>query len=236
MKEITSILFSLLFLASLPSTAQEQRWQLKPMVGMTLSSLVGDTAAPSENTPMAGWGCGAEAEYRLSDRWNLSLGALFTKRRAKSDVTVGYYDGQTFNITESRYSTVFNQIDIPLMAHLQLTKGLTAGIGLQPTLLLSARQNILKDGDFYVDADNAAYLSESVVMSYKNRKFLEKGTSTDIKGRCRMLGMDVPVGVAYSFDRVELGLRYSFGLFNAIHGCNVQSRCLMLSLGYRFGI
>lgn len=203
----TFILLCLLFLVNLTSTAQEQRWTLKPMVGITLSSLVGGSNTPGEYSPKLGWGCGAEVEYRLSDRWDLSLGVLFTNRQTKSETTVGYYDGSTYIVSEGKYSTVFNQTDFPIMLHLQLTRGLKAGIGIQPTLLLSAKQEDLQ----------------------------AKGTSVDIKNKCRTLGMDIPVGAAYDFDNIEFGLHYSFGLFNAIHGSDTQSRCLMLTLGYRFG-
>ncbi len=232
------IVLAIMLCMGVATKAQDGRWSIGPVVGLSVSTLTEADLFPSSNSYGLGWACGAEAYYKCAGRWHLSMGALYNSRVANSESL--YFNGAAMvrpdateaivtngeYITRGEYSTRMDLLCLPVMTHLELTKGLSFGIGLQPCVLLSAKQKASKAGYYYVDKEGAAYLSWP-----NERVYLEKGTSTDISGYCRTFGLDVPIGIEYRHNNIKAGLRYCFGLFNAIHGNDTQSRCLLITIG-----
>ena len=77
-----TVVYVMAWLAVCTADAQESRWNVKPMAGMTLTTLVGDDT--SDVSTGLGWGLGLEGEYRMSDRLGLSVGAIYTINRFDS--------------------------------------------------------------------------------------------------------------------------------------------------------
>lgn len=132
-----------------------KKWSLTPKVGLTNGHWVGDHAAYESNR--LGWTAGVDAENKINERLSLSFGLQYSQIGNTDDIIkTNYIKGVSYlttgiiiledgiiNITDSH--TFSNQrknlgyLQIPVLANLYLTKGLSIKAGLQFNLLTRAK-------------------------------------------------------------------------------------------------
>lgn len=204
---------------------------VKPMVGMTVTTLAGDNT--SDIRSGAGWAVGMEGEVRLSERIGLSLGLVYTKNTFKSVETMT--DGAPSTLLFRSFSNNrFSQehIQTPLMIAFYPVKHLALKAGIQPRLLLSATWQTHVSGD-YADMSGVGYAP--VIIEDLPRTHFDYDQTSQVRATFDKVGLSIPVGVSYEWKRVVLDARYHFGLSDEAESGD-KERYLMLTLGYKFNM
>lgn len=243
------LLTAILFVAcSISVAAQESRWSLKPNGGITVATLSGDEVEYLKDG--WGWTLGVEAERRLSERLGLSLGIHFTKNLVNDDRRVISSD-RFYYIEFYDLSMKSECLTLPLMVNFHITKGLTAKFGVQPTLLLAARERYKYLG--YQWRVAPLVVPETPPSEDEINRFGEYRWDKGVRKQCQRLGTMIPVGLSYEWRNIQLDVRYHFALYNllkddkvkhipwsemlnSLTGKSVKSRYLQLTVGYRFNL
>ncbi|MBQ8655466.1 MAG: PorT family protein [Prevotella sp.] len=136
-------------------------FSLKPMVGGTLTSLVGqDTEATKMKVGLVG---GAELSYQVSPQFAISGGALYAMQ--------GCHTHQSFDP-----KIKLHYLNIPLLANYYVAKGLAIKAGVQPGFLLGARESGWHEGArCYVNVDelfNTFDMAIPIGISYEYKHFV----------------------------------------------------------------
>ena len=115
MKKIMMI--AALMVATLSASAQNEvgQFTLKPMVGLTLTTITGGNADMK-----VGLAAGAEVEYGITDKFGLTGGLIYSMQGCK------YSEGGTTSTTSLDY------INVPILANYYIIPGLAVKAGLQP--------------------------------------------------------------------------------------------------------
>lgn len=133
MKKI--LLLAAIVLSSLGVKAQTEpgTFTLMPKVGLNLA-----TTGIEDTKMKAGAVAGVEAEYRFSQLFGLSAGVLYSMQGCKDDKGDGKFKTEYLNI--------------PILAHFNVWKGLSVNAGIQPGFMTKAKYSY---GD--VDIDKKDY-------------------------------------------------------------------------------
>lgn len=117
-----------MMVATLSANAQNEVGQitLKPMAGMTMSTITDDSDAKMK----IGLVAGAEAEYGVAENFGITAGLLYSMQGCK-------YDGDLKMNLE--------YLNIPILANYYVMPGLAIKAGIQPGFLMSAKYS--KDGN-----------------------------------------------------------------------------------------
>lgn len=232
----------LLLVVSMTAAAQNEKGQviLTPMAGVNVSWMAPNLAS-DKSSAMVGFVSGVEAEYMVSDRLGVSLGALYSQLGRKKE------DGWHKSLTEK-----IDYLNIPLMVNYHVWKGLTLKAGIQPCLRLNSKW----DGEEYIyrvdrpetpegeSPDIREYVQDDAIYSYNGKDFIDN-TNGVVVG--------IPVGVAYEYKNFVLDARFVLALgntykhitkeyiqgdkkfWNSYHlNENSKNRNFQITLGYRF--
>lgn len=120
------------------------------------------------------------------------------------------------------FRTDLNYISIPVLAQAHLWKGLTAKLGIQTDVLVSARSKANEE------------------VKYNGVTHFEK-SNTDIKDKLHSCVFSIPVGLSYTYKNIELDARYLWGISKVSDTKNENDKDLKnstfaITLGYRFGL
>ena len=120
------------------------------------------------------------------------------------------------------FRTELNYISIPVLAQAHLWKGLTAKLGIQTDVLVSARSKANEE------------------VKYNGVTHFEK-SNTDIKDKLHSCVFSIPVGLSYTYKNIELDARYLWGISKVADTKDENDKDLMnstfaITLGYRFGL
>ena len=217
MKKRIALLF--LGLASLfcaQAQSEVGSWTLIPKVGVNWAKtttpdiyyMAGPQMGATKLSPQykAGLVAGAELEYQHLQSLSWSAGLLYSQQ------------GRTFDNADTEPSglrnmkTTLDYLNIPVMAHLYLAKGLAVEAGGQLGILLHKRgseEEVNLAGVWTKNEDSTWH---------------------------RWWDISIPVGVSYAFDNgLQLDVRYNLGL-NDIgkYSTSERNRVLQLTVGYRF--
>ena len=129
----------LMLLTSVAMTAQESKWSVTPKAGMTVATLAGEDAEYCSNA--IGWTAGVDLGRRLSERVELTLGVGFTKNVVKDDIGTSIVSTRVFD--EGRMT--FEYIDVPIGINVKLWQGLSASLGVQPSLMTAGKERFFYD-------------------------------------------------------------------------------------------
>ena len=240
-------LFALFLLAAgMPASAQDGKGQviLTPMAGVNVSWMAPNQPY-KETSAKVGVVAGVEAEYMVSDRLGVSLGALYSQLGRKKE---GWLHK---SLTEK-----IDYLNIPLMVNYHVWKGLTLKAGIQPSLRLNSkwdgeeyiyrvdRPDIEEGVLYYESPDISEYLQDDATYGYKG-KYFNDNTNGVVIG--------IPVGVAYEYKGFVLDARFVLSLTDTYKditkeyiqdGKNIQrgyylnekskNRNFQITLGYRF--
>ncbi|WP_424037064.1 porin family protein [Prevotella histicola] len=91
------------------------------------------------------------------------------------------------------FRTDLNYISIPVLAQAHVWKGLTAKLGIQTDVLVSARSKANEE------------------VKYNGVTHFEK-FNTDIKDKLHSCVFSIPVGLSYTYKNIELDARYLWGI------------------------
>lgn len=239
-------LFALFLLAAgMPASAQDGKGQvvLTPMAGVNVSWMAPNLPS-DESSAKVGLVAGVEAEYMVSEKLGVSLGALYSQLGRNKE------DGWHKSLTEE-----IDYLNVPLMVNYHVWKGLTLKAGIQPGLRLSSKWDgeeyiyrvdrpEIQEGVLYESTDISEYLQDDAIYGYKGKDFNDNTNGVVI---------GIPVGVAYEYKGFVLDARFILALndtYKDISSEYVQegknfwrgyrlnekskNRNFQITLGYRF--
>ena len=120
------------------------------------------------------------------------------------------------------FSTDMNYISIPVLAQAHVWKGLTAKLGIQTDVLVSARSKANEE------------------VKYNGVTHFKK-SNTDIKDKLHSCVFSIPVGLSYTYKNIELDARYLWGISKVAdtkdkNDKDLKNSTFAITLGYRFGL
>lgn len=233
MKRLFFILICSVFGIMAQAQPQSGTWSIIPHVGVSLSKLPGDyillNKASQENgvksTFGSGFTGGVEVMYQNSDQLALSAALNYTQAGcAYKDGDMGD-DGKTGAIFhDAKYR--LNYLDLPLMAHYYVAKGVALKAGLQLSYFLNGDFGYEEQG-YTIEKDGSRKYGENKVMEGKL-----------YKDAFNQLLFSIPIGVSYEYENIVLDARYNVGL-SKIHSRVLSSdkmQVITLTVGYKFDI
>ena len=168
---------------------------IQPKGGFGLATL---TDVPKAE--MAGVGMfGGELEYALNEKLSVAAGLNFDM--------LGYSIEDTEGIKD--WYTGLNYLAVPAVANFYVWKGLALKAGLQPALLLGAKESYKLNGDKY----------DTTVTSHYNK-----------------FDLSIPIGISFEFSRVVIDARYLLGLtkVNKEGDKTCRNSVILITTGYKF--
>ena len=227
MKRIAVLI--VLVTSTLVSMAQNKpgTWSVIPHVGVSISSLLGGSGIYEVGDNMTvevkphallGFVGGADVMYQASDAVSLSAGLSFVQAGCKLE---DYTDEYT--IVYDR-NLRMNYVTMPILIHSYLLPGLSVKAGIEPTLLVSAKNHEVQQS-YEVDKEG------------KKSNFHEDEFTIDMNNRMRKFGLSIPVGVSYEYENVVLGALYHVGVFNIYkYGDSSRNSVFEVSVGYKLNL
>lgn len=171
---------------------------IQPKGGFGMATLTDVSEAEMTGVGMFG----GELEYALNNKLAIAGGINFDM--------LGYsIDDKGSSLTD--WHTSLNYLAVPVVVNYYLYKGLAVKAGLQPGLLLSAKEVWKVDGEKY----------DEKVTSHFNK-----------------FDLSIPVGLSFEFSHVVIDARYLLGLTKVNkHGDNsCRNSVIMITTGYKFNL
>lgn len=137
MKKLATLLVALVASVSTFAQVEKGTITLQPMVGLTETSFTADAAKFK-----VGFIGGVEGAYQISNRVGVSLGVLYAMQGAKYDYTlINTSTGST--VGSGSQNVNLNTLNIPVLCNVYVWKGLAVKAGVQPEIVLSAKEGDL---------------------------------------------------------------------------------------------
>jgi hypothetical protein len=156
-----------------------------------------------------GFHIGGMANYRLTEKFSLNGGLLFSTKGVKME-----YEHAQFGVTMD--GEIFSMyIDIPILMSYTLMEGLSVSAGIQPSLLLSAEYSL----------------------EYRVAGVPQEDIEEDMKSDLSSLDLAAVIGAGYRHDTgISLHIAYDFGLLTMDDegDFDFKNRAFKVSLGYTF--
>jgi len=166
-----------------------------------------------DNASRIGVQLGARAFLPINDNFSVESGLGFASKGSTTDFGSESDGGEVFSLEER---TRLSYLEVPILARYQFNNtGFSTFAGLQPSLLLSAKQEVEGTG--------------------------QPSVSMDVKDSFKNFDTAAVLGVGYQFNNgLQLNASYDFGLVNIVDSNTqglgeLRNRSLKLSLGYIFG-
>ena len=196
MKKMMSLV-AMMAMMSLGALAQNEvgMMTIQPKGGFGLATLTNVPKAEMTGVGMFG----GELEYALKERLSIAAGINFDM--------LGYGIEDT-DVTKD-WHTSLNYLAIPAVVNFYVWKGLAVKAGLQPALLLSAKQSCKVNGE---------------------------KLSTTVTSDCNKFDLSIPIGVSFEFSRVVIDARYLLGLtkVNKEGDKSCRNSVILITTGYKF--
>ncbi len=230
MKKVTSMIIALMTTVSAFAQPEAGTFSITPKIGINVANITNDAYDKYHDEykaigydftagekPSIGFVAGAEAGYQVSKAFAVTAGLLYSQQGAKRS---GFIHSERINIDENSQCTL-SYLNIPILANVYLFKGFAIKAGIQPGILLSAKNKI----DLTVSgiAGDAGHHEE-----------------LDGKDNCNSIDFSIPVGISYEFYNVVIDARYNIGVTNILkdskgekNGCN---GVLQLTVGYKINL
>ena len=204
-------------------------WSVVPHVGVSFANLTKDAInvpynGTSHSQTRIGFSGGADVYYQLTDKLALSGGVAYTQAGCNlKDIPAGL---------NAKHGTVFHNayfnlgyVDVPLLAHIYISKDLALSIGCQPSFLTKATSHTEMQ-DYETDGKGGIKYDKNEV------------SEGDVKHWYKKTAFAIPVGISYEYENVMLTARYNFGLSN-VYGHDLgdsKNRIITVSVGYKFNL
>lgn len=234
-----------LLLLATPAAAQEAAgtWSIIPRVGVNLSKstdksiYVPDGAAPgladNELKPRfkPGMKVGVDVEYQATPVLAVSAGVFYSMQGCRyADFEV--CEGADANEPTTKNYTGYNSfkfdreyINVPILAHCYVAKGLSVEAGVQLGFLVGAKTKFGWE-EYSVDADG--------LHTYTSRATTEQEARDLYHPFC----LSTPIGVSYEYEHVIINARYNLGwtTVSKLGMENNKDRTVEFTVGYRFSL
>lgn len=233
-----------LFLAA-PSAAQEAvgTWSIIPRVGVNLSKSTdksiyvpngkdyGQADRELKTRFKPGMKVGVDVEYQATPVLAVSAGVFYSMQGCRfPDYEV--YVGADENEPTTKSYTGFNDfkfdreyINVPILAHGYLAKGLSIEAGVQLGFLVGAKTKFNWE-DYTVTRDG--------LHTYTDRATVDENAKDNYNTFC----LSTPIGVSYEYEHVILNARYNLG-WTTLYKHNIENnkdRTVEFTVGYRFSL
>ena len=206
MKKLFFVLSTMLF--SVGAFAQHEVGSLtiQPKVGLNIANYTNSDGTDSR----IGLAIGAEFESQITNRFSLSVGALYSMQGAK----IATVDASTGINVKTTFKTDY--INIPIMANVYVVQGLALKAGIQPGI------NV-----------NASYSASAQGVTVSG-KLSDVGVGVNVK----TLDFAIPVGLSYEYKNFVIDGRYNIGLTEVVKDDIDKSKnsVFQFTVGYKFNL
>ena len=204
-------------------------WSVVPHVGVSFANLTNDAIHTtddriSHSQTRIGFSGGADVYYQLTDKLALSGGVAYTQAGCNFKDIPADLSARSGIVFHDSYFNL-GYVDVPLLAHVYISKGLAFSVGCQPSFLTKATahaemQGYETDGKGGIKYDKNEVSEGSAKHWYKKTAFA------------------IPVGISYEYENVMLMARYNFGLSNVYNHDlgDSKNKVITVSVGYKFNL
>lgn len=251
--KIRTIITAVVAFFSLAMQAQGEQGQLSliPRVGFSLTKLSNDyfEIGGSQRIEKVSQRlkptveAGLDLEYMVTDFLGVTVGAKYSLQGTKfKDFHINVNPESSSDVMRfvnfSRVSSDLHYLQVPLMLHLYVFKGLSLDAGIQFGQLLSAKESfnyVIGDLDTKNNKVNKYYRYTGngiVALEDGDDRYLEY--SEKVTDTYKRSDVSIPLGLSYESDDVILSLRYNMGLNNISKEVEkMRNNVITFSIGYR---
>ena len=204
-------------------------WSVVPHVGVSFANLTKDAIyvlynGTSYSQTRIGFSGGADVYYQLTDKLALSGGVAYTQAGCNFKDIPADLSARSGTVLHDSYYNL-GYVDVPLLAHIYISKDLALSIGCQPSFLTKATAHF-EIQDYETDGKGGIKYNKNVV------------SEGDAKSLFKKTAFAIPVGISYEYENVMLMARYNFGLSNVYdHDLgDSKNRIITVSVGYKFNL
>ena len=204
-------------------------WSVVPHVGVSFANLTNDAIHTtddriSHSQTRIGFSGGADVYYQLTDKLALSGGVAYTQAGCNFKDIPADLNAKHGTVFHNAYFNL-GYVDVPLLAHIYISKDLALSIGCQPSFLTKATSHTEMQ-DYETDGKGGIKYDKNEV------------SEGDVKHWYKKTAFAIPVGISYEYENVMLMARYNIGLPN-VYGHDLgdsKNRIITVSVGYKFNL
>ena len=204
-------------------------WSVVPHVGVSFANLTKDAiyvpySGTSHSQTRIGFSGGADVYYQLTDKLALSGGVAYTQAGCNFKDIPADLSAKSGTVFHDSYFNLA-YVDVPLLAHVYISKGLAFSVGCQPSFLTKATSHTEMQ-DYETDGKGGIKYDKTEV------------SEGDAKTLFKKTAFSIPVGISYEYENVMLTARYNIGLskvYNHDLG-DSKNRIITVSVGYKFNL
>ena len=204
-------------------------WSVVPHVGVSFANLTNDAIGVADNRishsqTRIGFSGGADVYYQLSDKLALSGGVAYTQAGCNFKDIPADLNAKHGTVFHNAYFNL-GYVDVPLLAHIYISKDLALSIGCQPSFLTKATSHTEMQ-EYETDGKGGIKYDKNEV------------SEGDVKHWYKKTAFAIPVGISYEYENVMLMARYNIGLPN-VYGHDLgdsKNRIITVSVGYKFNL
>ncbi|WP_315282127.1 porin family protein [Prevotella pallens] len=204
-------------------------WSVVPHVGVSFANLTNDAIGVADNRnshsqTRIGFSGGADVYYQLTDKLALSGGVAYTQAGCNFKDIPADLNAKHGTVFHNAYFNL-GYVDVPLLAHIYISKDLALSIGCQPSFLTKATSHTEMQ-DYETDGKGGIKYDKNEV------------SEGDVKHWYKKTAFAIPVGISYEYENVMLMARYNIGLPN-VYGHDLgdsKNRIITVSVGYKFNL
>ncbi|ATV30812.1 porin family protein [Prevotella intermedia] len=204
-------------------------WSVVPHVGVSFANLTKDAiyvpySGTSHSQTRIGFSGGADVYYQLTDKLALSGGVAYTQAGCNFKDVPADLSARSGTVFHDSYFNL-GYVDVPLLAHVYVSKDLALSIGCQPSFLTKATAHAEMQ-DYETNGKGGIKYDKNVV------------SEGDAKSLFKKTAFAIPVGISYEYENVMLTARYNIGLskvYNHDLG-DSKNKIITVSVGYKFNL
>ena len=204
-------------------------WSVVPHVGVSFANLTNEAIGVADNRishsqTRIGFSGGANVYYQLTDKLALSGGVAYTQAGCNFEDVPADLSAKSGTVFHDSYFNL-GYVDVPLLAHVYISKGLAFSVGCQPSFLTKATAHTEMQ-EYETDGKGGIKYDKNEV------------SEGDVKHWYKKTAFAIPVGISYEYENVMLMARYNFGLSNVYNHDlgDSKNRIITVSVGYKFNL
>ena len=204
-------------------------WSVVPHVGVSFANLTKDAIylpynGTSHSQTRIGFSGGADVYYQLTDKLALSGGVAYTQAGCNFKDIPADLNAKHGTVFHNAYFNL-GYVDVPLLAHIYISKDLALSIGCQPSFLTKATWHTEMQ-EYETDGKGGIKYDKNEV------------SEGDVKHWYKKTAFAIPVGISYEYENVMLMARYNIGLSKVYdHDLgNSKNKIITVSVGYKFNL
>ncbi|WP_455085630.1 porin family protein [Prevotella nigrescens] len=204
-------------------------WSVVPHVGVSFANLTNDAIHTTDNRishsqTRIGFSGGADVYYQLTDKLALSGGVAYTQAGCNFKDIPADLSARGGTVFHDSYFNL-DYVDVPLLAHVYVSKGLAFSVGCQPSFLTKATAHAEMQ-DYETDGKGGIKYDKNEV------------SEGDAKTLFKKTAFAIPVGISYEYENVMLMARYNIGLSKVYNHdlSDSKNKIITVSVGYKFNL